>query len=303
MTEFTSIVVGIDYSENSANALREASRIANWNDATLVCLHVLDEEVIEIFRDRESAFDEAAVRKTALAHLEEFVTENVGAGHDLHCQISVGHPFGELLDTLDKRDAELLVLGSHGFEIKTADRTGALANRCVRKAPANVLLVRERQREPFRSVVACVDFSDTSIRAAHHAGEIARQDNAALELLHIYRSPVYDAPEAGIFGPMLPPVDTSDILGSLRDRLEDLGEEVSDACGGYEVHTHVDEWAVTSGGIIKRLNELDADLAVVGNRGRTRLKEIFVGTTAQQIIHRSPCSVLTVKPEGFRFKV
>ena len=59
MKDITSIVVGIDYSENSANALREASRIANWNDASLVCLHVLDEEVIEVFRE-QGEFDEAA---------------------------------------------------------------------------------------------------------------------------------------------------------------------------------------------------------------------------------------------------
>ena len=33
---------------------------------------------------------------------------------------------------------------------------GVLASRCVRKVPTKVLLVRERQREPFKRVVACV---------------------------------------------------------------------------------------------------------------------------------------------------
>lgn len=302
MKDITSIVVGIDYSENSANALREASRIANWNDATLVCLHVLDEEVIEVFRER-GEFDEPGVRATALQHLEAFVTETVGAGHDLHCQICVGHPFKEILVALAARDAELLVLGSHGIEISSADRIGALANRCIRKAPVDVLLVRERQKEPFRCVVACVDFSESSIKAAHHAAEIARQDNAALELLHIFRSPIYDAPEAGIFGPLLPPIDTRGILDMLRARLDTLADEISASCGGCEVHTHVDEWAVVAGGIIRRFKELDPDLAVIGNRGRTGIKGFFVGTTAEKIIRRAPCSVLTVKPEGFRYKL
>ena len=302
MKDITSIVVGIDYSENSANALREASRIANWNDASLVCLHVLDEEVIEVFRE-QGEFDEAAVRATAHQHLEAFVSATVGAGHDLHCQISIGHPFKKVLATVSARDAELLVLGSHGLEIKAAERTGALANRCIRKAPVDVMLVRARQVEPFRNIVACIDFSESSLKAAHHAAEIARQDNAALELLHVYRSPIYDAPEAGIFGPMMPPIDTRGILANLRSRLENLGDEISASCGGCEVRTCVDEWAVVSGGIIKRLGEVGADLAVVGNRGRTGFKEIFLGTTAGQIIHRSPCSVLTVKPPDFSFRL
>lgn len=302
MKDITAIIVGIDYSENSTNALREASRIANWNDATLVCLHVLDEEVIESFRG-QGGFDEAAVRATALEHLQAFVAETLGAGYDLHCQIAVGHPFEEIVRAIGARGAELLVLGSHGHEIKSPERTGALANRCIRKAPADVLLVRDRQSEPFRNVVACVDFSETSIRAARRAAEIALQDNAALELLFIYRSPIYNAPEAGIFGPILPPLDTRDILSSLRDRLESLGDEISASCGGCEIHTRVEEWTVVSGGICERLKEVGADLAVVGNRGRSGLKGIFIGTTAEQIIHRSPCAVLAVKPEGFTFRL
>ena len=255
MKNITSIVVGIDYSENSKNALRDASRIANWNDAVLVCLHVLDEEVIEVFREQDE-FDEAAVRASALEHLTDFVTEILGAGHDLHCQIAVGHPFKEVLTAMAARDAELLVLGSHGLEIKKAERTGALANRCIRKVPADVLLVRERQVEPFRSIVACIDFSESSVKAAHQAAEIARQDKASLELLHVYRSPIYDAPEAGIFGPMLPPVDTRGILDSLRARLDNLGDEVSAFCGDCEVRTKVEERAVVSAGVVDWLEEI-----------------------------------------------
>jgi hypothetical protein len=41
--------------------------------------------------------------------------------------------------------------------------------------------------------VACVDFSENSIRAAYRAADIAFQDNAVLELFHIYRSPIYAA--------------------------------------------------------------------------------------------------------------
>jgi nucleotide-binding universal stress UspA family protein len=69
MNEINSIVVGIDYSENCANALREASRIANWNDAKLVCLHVIEEDIIRDFRLNET-FDEQRVLDAAKERVE-----------------------------------------------------------------------------------------------------------------------------------------------------------------------------------------------------------------------------------------
>ncbi|MGI9242958.1 MAG: universal stress protein [Verrucomicrobiales bacterium] len=302
MSEFTSIIVGIDYSENSANALREASRIANWNDAKLLCLHIFDEEIFGEFRDHDE-FDESAVRAAALGHLQEFVAKTIGAGHEIECQISVGHPFEEILSAVEARGADLLVMGSQGQEMNASGRTGVLSSRCARKAPVDVLLVRERQSEPFRNIVACVDFSENSIRAAHHAASIALQDKAALELLHVYRPPVYIAPETGIFGPTCLPIDTREIKLALAQKLEQLAEEVSASCGGCEIRTHIEECAVVSGGIFRRLAEVGADIAVLGTRGRTGLRGFFTGTTAEQIIHRSPCSALAVKPEGFHYKL
>ena len=302
MKEFNSIAVGIDYSAPSASALREASRIANWNDAKLTCFHIFDEEIVDEFRSQDG-FDEAAVTATALQHLEKFVADEVGAGHDIQCQIAVGHPFKLILSTVEACEADLLVMGTHGMETKVAERTGVLASRCARKAPVDVLLVRERENEPFRSILACVDFSDNSIKAAHHAAAIAVQDNAALELLHVYRSPVYSAPDAGIFGTMLPPIDTRGMLAALVLKLDTLSEELSNLHGGLDIRATVKESAAVSHEIINHLKEVDADLAVLGTRGRTALQGFFAGTTAEKIIHKSPCSALMVKPEGFGFQL
>ena len=302
MREFTSIIVGIDYSANSANALREASRIANWNDAKLICLHIFDEEIFGDFRTHEE-FDESAMRSTALGHLEEFVAKTIGAGHEIECRIAVGHPFKEILAAIEAEGADLLVMGSQGQETNASGRTGVLSSRCARKAPVDVLLVRERQDEPFRNIVACVDFSENSIRAAYHAASISLQDKAALELLHVYRTPVYIAPETGIFGPTCLPIDTREIKEVLGKKLDELADEISARCGGCEIRTSVVECAVVSGGIFRRLAEVGADLAVLGTRGPTGLRGFFTGTSAEQVIYRSPCSALAVKPEGFHYKL
>jgi nucleotide-binding universal stress UspA family protein len=38
-----------------------------------------------------------------------------------------------------------------------------------------------------------------------------------------------------------------------------------------------------------------ADLILIGNRGRTGLKELFLGSVSNYVLHHAPCSVLTVK--------
>lgn len=77
---------------------------------------------------------------------------------------------------------DLLVLGAH--RISPADRSaGTLATACVRKAMASVLLVKDPHAGSFRSVVACIDFSPTSLKALEQAVRLALQDQAVLHVL------------------------------------------------------------------------------------------------------------------------
>ena len=48
-----------------------------------------------------------------------------------------------------------------------------------------------------------------------------------------------------------------------------------------------------------RGNEID--LIVIGTHGRSGLMHILMGSVAERIVRKSPCPVLTVKPEGHQF--
>ncbi len=47
-------------------------------------------------------------------------------------------------------------------------------------------------------------------------------------------------------------------------------------------------------------DELDADLVVMGTVGRTGIAGLLIGNTAETILERIGCSVLAIKPSGFR---
>jgi nucleotide-binding universal stress UspA family protein len=53
-------------------------------------------------------------------------------------------------------------------------------------------------------------------------------------------------------------------------------------------------------GIFEELKEANA---VLGTRGRTGFKKLLLGTTAEGLINKTPCSALAVKPADFHFSL
>jgi len=50
-------------------------------------------------------------------------------------------------------------------------------------------------------------------------------------------------------------------------------------------------------GITEFARQVGADLVVLGTRGRTNLRDLLLGSTAERVVRDAPCSILTVKPD------
>ena len=53
--------------------------------------------------------------------------------------------------------------------------------------------------------------------------------------------------------------------------------------------------------IIQAAREESADLIVMGTHGRTGIDHLIVGSTAEKVVRKSPCPVLTVRLSGKKF--
>lgn len=300
MNPLSNTLVGIDYSDNSRNALREAARIANWNNGNLHCVHIIEDDVISIFREQKD-FAELKVMHLALKHLKEYVAEILGPEHNCQCRLRVGHPFHEMLDEIKSRKADLLVLGSRGLSEKSTNNVGSLAQRCVRKAPVEVLLMRQQQDSPYQKIIVCTDFSETSDRAASIAADIAVLDHARLELLHFHTYPIY--PYGDVVMALDPATDfIESLLDIQKEKLDHLADRLRASHRSLVIKATVIEDPI-SHAIGNHIKKSEADLVVLGTRGRTGLKSIFLGTKAEKIIRLTSCSILAVKPEGFHYEL
>lgn len=299
MNSITSIVVGIDFSVGSAAALREALRIAQWNRAGVRAVHVIDSLVASELEEAVSAFQER-VRDGLIADAKQawtgFAASVEGAGV-VPIEVRIDHPIRGILAVAREARADLLVIGASGAREPDAG-LGTVATACVRHAMNKVLLVRDTQAGPFKTVVACVDFSPTSLLALDQAARVANQDGAALHVLHVFDAPWHQlhyrapTPEAD---PHFQKQYRAGLEGRLHAFAGQLGREIDYL---RPVFALVDHHGHRSG-IVQYATRVGADLIVQGTRGRTDLRDLLLGSTAEKVLRDSTCSVLAVKPEGF----
>ena len=153
---FKRILVPIDGSPTSNLGLREAIKLAQDQNATLILLHVVDELIVAEGFDgtmyvAAESIDNflAALRKEGkalLAKAEVRVNQ-----HAIKCQTvlveTVGHAVADvIIEQTKKHRADLIVLGTHGRRGLSRIVMGSDAEGVVRATKVPVLLVRSPER-------------------------------------------------------------------------------------------------------------------------------------------------------------
>ncbi len=293
MQNVQSIVVATDFSGCAGVALRQAARIARKLDAELHVVHVIAGLVVE---DLAAALPvapdvlRADVVRDAQTRLEAALTP---AERPARCRfrVAIGSVADETLRSVRDTQSQLLVLGSFGVS-GPGEGAGSVALHCARRSPSSVLLVQESMTSSFRSILACLDFSDVSLLATRHAAALAAMDGASLGLLHVFNPPWkqlhYRAPtpEAGV------PFQTQ-YRDALLLRLRGVANSLGRPAPGPALHLH--EHGSEGRGIVEFARSAKADLVVLGTEGRTSLKDYVMGSTAERVIRKADSSVLAVR--------
>jgi len=138
-----------------------------------------------------------------------------------------------------------------------------------------------------RNVVAAIDFSPASVRAAETALLLVAS-GGTMTLLHVLSPLLGDAPLRDAAG--RDPADAVQTLfGRLRDELRPSVPD--DITLETRVRTDYDVE-----GILGIAADLGADLVVVGTHGPRLLERMFVGSVASSVLHNAAQAVLAVPP-------
>ncbi|HEY7410439.1 MAG TPA: universal stress protein [Vicinamibacteria bacterium] len=299
MIEIRRILCPTDFSEFSVRALQHAVPIARWYGAKLTALHVLPlvPSVAASFPTYVDPMTMAPIPKGHLLdRLREFVAPADEAGVDTEILLLEGHVTRTILSHAEGMDADLIVMGSHGREGFEHLMLGSVAEKVLRKAECPVLSVgREREGRTaagplFGRIVCPVDFSAPSKHALDYALSLAQEAKARLDVLHVVDwGPEEEVREHRHFDV---PAFRRFLADEAHRRLRDIVPVASrDWCEVEEVVASGKPYAE----ILRVARERDADLIVMGVRGRSALNVAVFGSTANQVVRGGACPVLTVR--------
>ena len=147
----------------------------------------------------------------------------------------------------------------------------------------------------YQTVLVGTDGSDSSYRAVDRAAEIARDTTARLVIVCAYE-PATPA-EVAAAGDMLKD-EAFSVAGSApaEETLRTAAERAAARGAGKIERVAVAGEPVKS--LVSALEEHQADLLVVGNRGLNTLAGRLLGSVPAAVSRRSPCDVLIVHTVG-----
>lgn len=281
------ILVGYDGTAGSGAALRWALNEAVRRGVGVRLVRVLDQRQGDCVPEGSQARAEAEMFDEAKVALDKVgaygTTEGAGA-----VRIACAALVGPVVDTLcgQSRQASMAVLGNRGMGGLAGLLLGSVSVAVAAHAPCPVVVVREDMASaPGGPVVVGVDGSDEGRIAVEFAFAEASTRGVALDAVHVVPPPR----PAGKQGHDAP-VDISPL--SARGVLEAALHDCRTRYPRVRVNPRVLPGA--PGQVLAGASR-EAQLLVVGSRGRGGFHGLILGSVSQHVLHRARCPVAVVR--------
>ena len=143
-------------------------------------------------------------------------------------------------------------------------------------------------------ILVPTDFSADANAAFDYALELARKFDASVHVLHVVEDPL----AAGMWSSEIYTADIAGLQVNLvRDAEDRLKRSVPENAGSISTEVRTGNAAKA---ILEAARDRNADLMVMGTRGRTGIAHIVMGSVAERVVRLAPCPVLTLKAATVR---
>jgi nucleotide-binding universal stress UspA family protein len=298
MVTINRILCPVDFSGHSRLALDYATVLARWYEAEVVALHAYSVAMVPATIGAMPAMTTVGVpltREEIERDLETFVRPVQAAQVKTTATVTTGGPARSILETADRIQANLIVMGTHGASGFERLVLGSVTEKVLRKAKCPVLVVPRHADAPggpkllFRRILCAIDFSPCSNKAIAFGLSLAEEAGGALTFLHVVEGLDHEPLENAHFNI---PEYRQHLVADAERRLRSL------------VPTETRTWCECSSvvrtgkayrEILDTARTIDADLIVLGVRGRNAVDLALFGSTTNHVVRSADCPVLTVR--------
>ena len=289
------ILVAVDFSPDAAAALKQAVWLARQTGVQIVLAHTIPDLSKSVYcGPYEREMNQRELRDRSDTAMRRMIVDLNAMDLDVKFETLLGEPFVEITHAVQEEGYNLVLAGTRGLGKWEHFFVGSTAKRLIRKCPSSVWIVKVGHICPPKVVLAATDFSDVSLKAVKEGLRVAQQASAEFHLLHVVDSK--DVPEDLISRIPKGSSLRQEINEEATRRLEEFLDSL--AVDRTQIQVHL-SWGTPWQEIRRISRHQAADLIVIGTVGRSGIKGLLLGNTAEKVLDTCDCSILTVKPDGF----
>jgi nucleotide-binding universal stress UspA family protein len=271
------ILVAVDFSECSINALEHGITIANKADAGIEMMFVVKPD------SSKDIFTEGAQTLSAMVKdkFEELVNKyqpKLGK-NKLTYLVKQGKVYQEIVTEADKKEVFLVIAGTHGSSGFEEFWMGSNANRIVSALRKPVITIRGgvSVKRDLEKIILPLDSTPETRQKVPFTGYMAKIFNAEVHILRIY---------------------TSNVTAVIR-KVDSYSEQVVKHLEEENIHyvvesVHADNLTDST---IEYAIKVNANLISIMTEQETTTRNLLLGPYAQQMVNHSPIPVLSMHPK------
>jgi nucleotide-binding universal stress UspA family protein len=283
MGKYKKILVAVDGSESSRNALLQAFRLAVdekcWITVTSVIPPLTGDLDLTGVKDIHGALakpcEEALAEADRLAAEERVLIKTV-------CE--EGETYERIVDLADAENCDIIVMGRRGLRRVERTLVGSVTARVIGHTQRDVLVVPAGAALGWKRILVATDGSKFSGIATAKAIDFAKAYGGSLVVLSVVDVPTEFYAEA--------PQAVDDMVRQAKEYTAAVRTRAEAA--GVKAETYVGE-ADAFEAIVKLAGDQDVNMIVVGSHGRTGLRRLLMGSVTEKVIGHATCPVLVAR--------
>lgn len=148
------------------------------------------------------------------------------------------------------------------------------------------------------NILVPIDFSEYSKNALRYSIEFSESKGSTLHLLNVIEPMMY--PSDFSTGEIVIPAPQIDVEHKFDDEMKNLKESLVPAELSCVTVMRTGKPFLE---IINYASEKDIDLIIIATHGHTGVEHLLFGSTAEKVVRKAPCPVLTLRDpiKGFKY--
>ena len=310
MHRFRNILFVCDEQSAYELALERVIWLAGANQARVTMVSTIDsggaQDISRLFTtipglgSRDIGETVVAVHRAKLEDRAQLLRD---AGLEVETKVLIGTPFIEIIRQVMRDRHDIVIKGAH----RTAGRQffpGADMH-LLRKCPCPIWVLNSVAAPRSRRIVVAVDPDHKDAKRDQLnrtlmdlATSLARNDNAKLDVINVWRLEQEAALRHGLAN--IPEAEIDRMVAQTQNDSKARLQELVSHYTEFEDIMRVLHIKGVAGDVIpEHVTAESIDTIVMGTLTRTGVAGLFIGDTAETILNRVTCSVLTAKAPGF----